>query len=179
VQIQADEFLVRRALLEEMIETREAVKLVLVGEVLRRCGSVQVRAWGTSMLPALWPGDLLTIRAVPSEELAPGQMVLVTRDNRFFIHRLIEKRKVQDRAFWITKGDAIPNEDSPVTESELLGRVADVQRGGRTFIPRREMSLFHSSLSWMLCHWSRFRSLALRIHASRNPQVFASSGSYS
>jgi hypothetical protein len=111
--------------------------------------------------------------------LAPGQIVLVTRDDRFFIHRLIEQRKVQDRFFWITKGDAVPNSDLPVAESELLGRVASIQRGGRTSIPRREVSLFQSGLAWMLCHWSRFRSLALRIHATRNPRVLASSGSYS
>jgi hypothetical protein len=163
----------------QMFETREAVKLDLVGELLRCCGSVQLRAWGASMLPTLWPGDLLTIRTVLPEELAPGQIVLVTRDDRFFIHRLIEQRKVQDRFFWITKGDAVPNSDLPVAESELLGRVASIQRGGRTSIPRREVSLFQSALAWMLCHWSRFRSLALRIHATRDPQVLASSGSYS
>lgn len=164
----------------EMLETREDIKLGLVGDVLRRCGSVQLRAWGMSMLPSLWPGDLLTIRTVPSEDLAPGQIVLVMRDNRFFIHRLIEKRTVKDRLFWITKGDTVPNDDLPVAESELLGRVADIQRGHRIFIPRRHVSLFHSALAWMLCHWSRFRSLALRIHAaSRNPRILPSTGSYS
>ena len=80
------------------------------------------------MLPSLWPGDLLTIQSAAHDEIAPGDIVLVLRDNRFFVHRLVEKRQVQDCLLWITRGDAMPQNDPPVAASDLLGRVASVCR---------------------------------------------------
>ena len=118
------------------------------------------------MLPSLWPGDLLTIQSAAYDEIAPGDIVLVLRDDRFFIHRLVERRLGQDCLLWITRGDAMPHNDPPAAASELLGRVASIRRGNRSFVPSRRVSPLHSALAWMLCHWDRFRSLALRIHAA-------------
>jgi hypothetical protein len=119
------------------------------------------------MLPSLWPDDLLTIQCAAHDEVVSGDIVLVMRDNRFFVHRLIERRQDQDRLLWITRGDAVPQNDPPVAASELLGRVVGVRRGNRSFVPSRRISLFQSALVWMLCRWDHFRSLALRIHAAR------------
>jgi len=87
------------------------------------------------------------------------------RDNRPFVHRLVERRPVQGRLSWITRGDAMPRNDPPVAQSELLGRVAGIRRANRSFIPSRRLSRFRSALAWMLCRWERFRNLMLRIHA--------------
>jgi len=119
------------------------------------------------MLPSLWPGDLLTIQCVTHDEVVSGDMVLVMRDDRFFVHRLIERQQVSDCLLWVTKGDAVPHNDPPVAASELLGRVTGIRRGNRSFIPSRRVSLIHSTLAWMLCHRDHFRSVALRIHAAR------------
>jgi SOS-response transcriptional repressor LexA len=148
-------------------EVREDPKLALAAELLRSLGTVTMRAWGTSMLPALWPGDLLTIQSALHDEVVPGDIVLVMRENRFFVHRLIEKRKVRDRCRWITRGDAMPQYDPPATELELLGRVTGIRRGKRAFVPSRRVSLYNSALAWTLCRWERARGLALRMHAVR------------
>ncbi|MGA8442093.1 MAG: S24/S26 family peptidase [Candidatus Sulfotelmatobacter sp.] len=148
------------------VEDRENPKLGLAAEMLRCHGAFQLKAWGTSMLPSLWPGDLLTIQSAAYDEFVSGDIVLVMRDNRFFIHRLVERRRVQDCLSWITRGDAMPHNDPPVGVSELLGRVACVRRGNRTFVPSRRVSRLHSMLEWMLCRWDCFRSLTLRIHAA-------------
>jgi Peptidase S24-like len=142
-------------------------KLRLTAEMLRCGRMVQFKAWGTSMLPSLWPGDLLTIQSVAHDEIVRGDMVLVMRDNRFRVHRLVEKPQVEGHILWITKGDAVPRNDPPVAASELLGRVAGVRRGNRSFVPTRRLSMLHSALAWTLCRWDHFRSLALRIHAAR------------
>jgi len=148
------------------LEDRENPKLDLAAEMLRRHGAVQLKAWGTSMLPSLWPGDLLTIQSAAYDEVVSGDIVLVMRDSRFFVHRLVERRRVQDCLSWITRGDAMRHNDPPVGASELLGRVAGVRRGNRTFVPSRRISRLHSTLAWMLCRRDRFRSLTLRIHAA-------------
>ncbi|MGA7892843.1 MAG: S24 family peptidase [Candidatus Sulfotelmatobacter sp.] len=150
-----------------MLEVCEDPKLGLAAEMLRGCGTVRLELRGTSMLPSLWPGDLLTIQCAARDEIVPGDIVLVMRDNRFFVHRLIEKQQVQDCILWITKGDAVPHDDPPVAASELLGRVTGVRRGNRSFVPSRRVSLMHSAMAWMLCRWDHFRSVALRIHAAR------------
>lgn len=148
-----------------MPEAREDPKLGLAAEMLRRRGTVQLKAWGTSMLPSVWPGDLLTIQSVAYDEVVPGDIVLVLRDNRFFVHRLIERRRGQDCILWITRGDAMPQSDPPA--SELLGRVAGIHRANRSFVPSRQVPLLYSGLAWMQRRSDRFRNLMLHIHAAR------------
>lgn len=153
------------------LEDRENRKLGLEVEMLRCHGRIQFKAWGTSMLPSLWPGDLLTIQRAADNEVVSGDIVLVMRANRFFVHRLIERRRVQDCLAWITRGDAMPHNDPPVGASELLGRVASVRRGNSSFVPSRQVSYPNSALAWMLWRWDCFRRLTLRIHAARRQQA--------
>ena len=56
----------------------------LVAEALREWGVLKIRATGVSMLPTLWPGDLLTIHSRQLEEIEPGEIVLYRRRGRFF-----------------------------------------------------------------------------------------------
>lgn len=148
-----------------MLDTREHLKLDLVVETLRCRGTTNLRAWGVSMLPAVWPGDLLTIQSASSGEIVLGDIVLVLQDHRFFIHRLVAKQLDQGVASWITKGDAVRHND-PVT-MDLLGRVIEIRRGKHTWYPARSVSRFHSAIAWMLCHSSQLRNLALRIYKAR------------
>jgi signal peptidase I len=149
------------------LEPREDPKLALAAELLRRFGNVQMKAWGASMLPSLWPGDLLMIQSAAYDEVVPGDIVLFVREDRFFVHRLIEARRDAERLTWITRGDGMPNNDPPVAASELLGRVTAVSRGNRSFVPSREVPSLNSALAWTLGRWDRLRNLALRIHAIR------------
>src|SRR5689334_15531995 len=55
----------------------------LVAEALRTWGGLKIRATGVSMLPTLWPGDLLTVQSRRLEEIEPGEIVLYRRRNRF------------------------------------------------------------------------------------------------
>jgi hypothetical protein len=149
------------------LEARDDRKLGLAVVMLRGGGAVRLELRGTSMLPSLWPGDLLTIQFVAHNQVVPGDIVLVMRDNRFFAHRLIGKQHDQDCVTLITRGDAVPQNDPPVATSELLGRVSGIRRGSRSLVPSQRVSLFQRALAWMLCRWDHFRSLALRIHAAR------------
>ena len=142
----------------------ENPKLGLAAEMLRCHGSIQLTLRGASMLPSLWPGDLLTIQSTSQDDLVPGDLVLVMRANRFFVHRLVETQRDQECPLWITKGDAVRQNDPAVRGFELQGQVTGVCRRNRKFIPSREVSRFHSCLAWMLCRWDRFRAIALRLH---------------
>jgi Peptidase S24-like len=149
------------------MDATEDPKLSLIAEMLRGGGDVYLKAWGVSMLPSVWPGDVLTVQSAGCAEVVPGDIVLVMCDDRFFVHRLVETHRDKDCLLWTTRGDAMPHNDLPVAASELLGLVVGVSRANRSFVPSRRVSLFQSLLAQMLCRSDRFRNLALRIHAAR------------
>src|ERR1039458_4031331 len=99
-----------------MTETLEDPKLELAAEVLSCGGVIRLQAMGTSMLPSIWPGDAVSIEHKPRHEIVPGDIVLVARHGRFFVHRLIEKRN----SSWITRGDSLSQIDEPAAEVEVL-----------------------------------------------------------
>lgn len=149
------------------VQAREDSKLGLVAEMLRCHGRVQLKAWGTSMLPSVWAGDLLTIESARYDEVVPGDIVLVLRDKRFFIHRLVEGGRGQNCVSLITRGDALPHNDPPAAASELLGRVVRIRRANRDFAPRRRVSRVHSCLARALLHWENFRKLTWHFRPPR------------
>ena len=136
-------------------------KLELAVEVLTSGHSLRLRAFGTSMLPSIWPGDLLSIKPTSEQEIAAGDIVLVARQTRFFIHRLIQKRD----SCWITRGDSLPQNDDPFTSCEVLGRVSLIHKNKKTIVPEPRRSLFNRTLAWMLCRSDTLRTFALRVHS--------------
>ena len=174
------------------LKVREDPKPALVAQMLQRHGKVQLRAWGTSMLPIVWPGDLLTIEFAAPNQLIPGDILLLLRNGRFFIHRLVERRKIQNSLYWITRGDAMPHNDPPAAASDLLGRVVRIDRGDdraddrsddrsndrandrnidrahRTIVPARRVSQIQLALAWIEFRRERLRNSELRIRVAKH-----------
>ncbi len=123
---------------------REAVKRNLVAEVARSFGQVRLKVTGTSMLPAVWPGDILTVSRRNAAELLPGQIVLCFRDQEFVAHRLTGK--IGDRL--ITRGDSLNYDDPPFREDEILGQVVSILRDGRSVDP--SPAWWHYAGCWIL-----------------------------
>ena len=86
------------------------------------------------MAPALRDGDRL--RVVPGGG-AIGEIVVARRGGVLVAHRLVRV----ERALAITRGDGCRTDDPPVPVSALVGRVVEVERGGRRFGPRRPGAL--------------------------------------
>jgi SOS-response transcriptional repressor LexA len=139
-------------------EARDDHKLGLAAEVLRAGGSLRLQALGNSMLPAIWPGDVLCIEG-KSGGTVPGDIVLVARDGRFFIHRLMEKSE----SGWIMRGDSLPQNDPPVEEIQVLGKVSTIHRNGRAVCPNGRVSPLAAVFAGLLCRWDLLRNLALRM----------------
>jgi len=144
-------------------QARDKSKRSLAAEVLRSGLHLRLRAMGTSMLPTLWPGDLLTIESVAVEQAKPGDLVLFMREGRFFVHRLIAK--VEAEAMLITRGDCLSAGDAPVSAKEFLGKVVQVQRRGLSFAPGPKLSRVRLLIARLLCHFAPLQRLTLRIYA--------------
>jgi len=107
------------------------VRLDLAAEVLRRFSELRFVARGGSMIPSIYPGDLLTVRAQSIDDVRRGQIVLCLRDGRFYAHRIIRKWNADNRLLVTTRGDALTDEDAAFDQSQLLGSVISVTRCGK------------------------------------------------
>lgn len=141
---------------------REQSRCNLAAEVLQSSGTLHIRAMGTSMLPTLWPGDLVTIQSQDFEQVEPGEIVLFLREGRFFLHRAVKKSGVGKAVFLLTRGDSMPQNDPPVQPGELLGRVTGIRRGGSVIAPVRRLSWFDLMLARLLGYSNLCQRLALR-----------------
>src|SRR2546425_2667615 len=93
-------------------DPRSEVKQSLAIEVLRRFGEARLRVTGSSMLPTVWPGDLVAVRRQSIGEIRRGHVVLFVRDGRFFAHRVVGKIRRQDRTLLVTRGDRLKEKRS-------------------------------------------------------------------
>jgi len=60
-------------------QARAESKCSLAAEVLHSWGMLRLRTRGISMLPTLWPGDLVTVQSCSFEQVDPGEVVLYVR----------------------------------------------------------------------------------------------------
>ncbi len=143
-------------------ESRGQLKHNLAAEALRIAGNFRLAAFGYSMMPTLWPGEVLTIQAQSFDLVRPSEVVLFSRDGRFFIHRVVGKLNVYPETKLITRGDALPSVDALVSRIEFLGKVVSVRRGERE-IPVPACSRTRRWIGLALTYSVRLRSLALRL----------------
>ena len=105
----------------------------LLAELVRKYGLVRLPAVGTSMVPAIHPGDLLSVQRVGLEEISRGDIVVYARRGVLIGHRVVRVRAtVSPEPYLITRGDRVQRDDAKVLPCELIGRVTLVQRGHRS-----------------------------------------------
>jgi hypothetical protein len=105
------------------------LKQELMLDVLLRLGRCRLRVSGTSMLPTLWPGDVVSIESRRLSELRAGDIVLYERRGRFFLHRLVALPAERFPGRLVTRGDSMPQADPAVRVESVLGVLATVRRG--------------------------------------------------
>jgi signal peptidase I len=141
----------------EELERRSAVGCELVAEVVRSFGEVRLRVNGCSMMPAIWPGDVLIVRRCGVVELQLGQIALCRRKGELVAHRIAS---IRDNAI-ITRGDTLLVDDPPTSECDLVGRVVRVLRNGRPVDPGQSLAKRLSST--ILRHSDFWLRVTLRV----------------
>jgi signal peptidase I len=153
-----------------LIAVGDSPAMAVALDVLKKFGRLRLRAWGESMLPSVWPGDVVTVKRCRPEQLERGDIVLYRRNQRLFIHRVTAIQDACGEMQVVTQGDATPHSDPPVAASEVLGCVTNIARGARGVrrtrwgrAPRLASFLFRRS-------WSS--RVVLRVHALRRSMTF-------
>jgi signal peptidase I len=72
-----------------------------------------------SMYPSLNRGDLILVRGTTLEEIEVGTVVVFRHEKGLAVHRVVEIKGNKI----VTKGDANPEEDDPITYDDIVGRV--------------------------------------------------------
>jgi signal peptidase len=80
------------------VSDQQALACELAAEVLRSSGHLRLRLEGASMLPALWPGDILSVSSVGPADAVPGDIVVYKRGGRLVTHRVVEVRMSATRS---------------------------------------------------------------------------------
>ncbi|NLG28709.1 MAG: S26 family signal peptidase [Chloroflexi bacterium] len=102
---------------------------VLMSAVLERGHSFRFRAPGSSMLPFVCDGDVLTIAPLGGRPPVLGDLVAFRHPAKHTptVHRVVARRAGAYRV----QGDAVPVPDGWIAAESVLGRVAAIERAGR------------------------------------------------
>ena len=151
-----------------------AERSALVEDALRRNRlfrqGVRLRVHGESMLPALWPGDVVEIASCSLEDVQPGEIVLARREGRLFLHRLVAPCAPNG---FLLRGDSMPGPDTPFPSEALLGRL--MRRAGEGQVASAHALRPSFGANWfgvkwsralglLFCHCAVVRRLALKLH---------------
>jgi signal peptidase I len=107
----------------------------LAVDLLKSGHRLRFRARGSSMHPLVRDGDILVVRPVNQDEMKVGDVVLYRAAGAGIVaHRIVEKHTRRGQGFLVVRGDATGRPDPQVLWSQVLGRVASIERRGRTIV---------------------------------------------
>jgi len=151
-----------------MSETNERLQVdtenfcALVKETLDRGQSFRFCANGSSMLPAVHDGDTVTVVSVGERSPKLGDIVLHRAGAGGMVaHRIIRITHRGLGVMFFTRGDAFGANSELVEEEDLLGRVTQVERHGRT------MRVDQSHRRWRGLLWALRQTLRQHCRAAR------------
>jgi hypothetical protein len=139
--------------------SENALKGELAKEILRRFGTLRLQVTGQSMLPSIWPGDILLIERCAFGEIFTGDIVLCAREGRLFAHRVASADVDFESSRLVTQGDALPSPDAPVSAKEVLGKVSKIVRAGKSVEPPMAFTLKNR----LVANAARYSTLAARL----------------
>ena len=149
------------------LDLAQEVRLNLAADVLHRFGEVRFVAHGSSMIPSIYPGDLLTVRSESIADARCGEIVLFLLSGRFFVHRVMRKWPERNHIVFATRGDALTQEDPSVDGSQLLGRVTSILRHGKQVKLATRLNPWTKFLRWGVRTSDTFAKTLLAAHLLR------------
>jgi signal peptidase len=129
----------------------------LIADVVRAQGTVHLKVAGSSMVPTLWPGDLVTVGRCEPSELQTGSLIVFRQDERLIVHRLMH----WEGGCVVARGDASSRFDRPAPASDVIGRVESILRDGRIVATR--LSFWQSMTGMLLRRSQRAAQLYMRV----------------
>jgi signal peptidase I len=107
---------------------------------------------GNCMAPFIASGNKGIIKRVSTEEVSFGDIIAFKKQGKVFVHRVVGLKRLNKKKIFLTKGDLNPLFDSLVEETNLIGKVIEVNGRKKMFLhsPLKEIIAF-LSLSYGKC----------------------------
>ena len=103
----------------------------LAVEVFDRGGTISFIAMGSSMLPTLKDGDLLTAAPEDAFSIKQGDLLLYrTGDDRAAVHRVSDTSRISSHAELTLSSDSSPEDLYRITIEQVMGKVVSAVRNG-------------------------------------------------
>ena len=104
----------------------------LARQILSEGHALRFRTVGVSMWPLIRDGDLVEIQPAAPDSYRKGDILLYEQQRGvLLVHRVIAVRWEDDQMSLLMQGDALRSADGLAALSQVLGRVALVDRNGR------------------------------------------------
>ena len=104
----------------------------LSSEILKGGNSIRFKARGSSMLPWIKDGDMLTIHPIETNDIRAGQVVFYpSKGGRPVVHRVLRIRFKGPKRILLTRGDASPKSEEHIDAAKVLGKVVRIHRGSK------------------------------------------------
>jgi signal peptidase I len=142
--------------MNQLTEAANTLASELIGETVRTFGGVRLGVCGTSMAPAIRPGDLVLVERAGVSEVSPGEIVVFRRRSRLIVHRVLVKSDRLGEPSLVTRGDRTRRDDGLVSSAELIGRVTHIERNHRRVPAPSRLRLTEQ----VMCHLLRFSDRA-------------------
>lgn len=101
----------------------------LLCEAVSAFGQVRLRAHGSSMVPTIWPGEVLIVE--PARAVQVGQIVLASHGESLVAHRVVSLADAGDGVRLTTQGDSLGFREPLIPMCRVVGRITGVMRDGK------------------------------------------------
>ena len=152
---------------QELVAVSGRVGAALLRAAVRELGSARVVVRGSSMLPAIEPGDTIVLE--PPPPAAVGDIVMFEWEDRLLAHRIVH---IADGTI-TTQGDSHDRVDGvAVRPEQIIGRVVQVLRQGEAVDAARWTRKASGLAPAIARRWDALRSRAAHVaqlaHSSIN-----------
>jgi polysaccharide export outer membrane protein len=128
----------------------------LADSMLKENGNIKVPVTGDSMSPVLRTGDTIYVESTEAGSLSVGDILVYKSEGNMVAHRLIRILYKNGRYMFLTKGDTFSYVDSPLPESDLVGRVYAAGKFGMKLDLKKGIFSIFNRLSYLLSPLSSF-----------------------
>lgn len=137
----------------------------LAADSVHKWGGIRLPAMGISMVPAIQPGDVLSIQPVDPKEVSLGDIVVYVREQILVVHRIVRTSAASTEQYLVTRGDRLLRDDPPILPGDLIGRVASIERRNRRVKVQPFLNRVEHALCLVLRRSERATYLFLRANA--------------
>ena len=131
--------------------------------------TVRIVASGYSMIPTVWPGELIEIQPVVIENVKIGDIIAFQRIQHMVVHRVVMIQNLNDETFITTMGDSNLKVDEVINNANFIGKVKVknntlVHRGQPILIKRS----IYSGIAFVFTYSNALIKRVLRLLSGKN-----------